>query len=434
MTADRSAAPGTIPVAYDRFLDCVHCGLCLEACPTYLELGQEADSPRGRIHLMRSVADGRLEIDAQVIRHLDLCLGCRACESACPSGVQYGALIEAARGPVEVARRPSLAGRLRRLFILRVLSSPARLRLALAPVRLLDHLGWRATVADRLPNALGRMLRLLPPASVEATSARSDSGPAQHAGDGEPVGLLLGCVVPVLYPQVLRAATRLLRAAGHRVIAPDGGCCGALFLHSGDPEGARRAARRTIDAFRAASGAESQPTRVVTTAAGCGAMMREYGHLLAGDPAYAELARDFAGRVADVSEVLFAAIDRLPFGPLPIRATYHDACHLAHGQGVRAAPRALLARIPGLELRPLAESEVCCGSAGSYNLTEPEMADRLLARKTACVLITGAELVVTGNPGCMLQMAAGLRASGQAIPVQHTVEVLARALVPDSAR
>ena len=415
--------PGTIPVPYDRFLDCVHCGLCLEACPTYLELGQEADSPRGRIHLMRSVADGRLAIETQVTRHLDLCLGCRACESACPSGVQYGMLIEAARGAVETARRPGLAARLRRWFILEGLPSPRRLALALAPVRLLDRLGLRGAVAAVLPKSMGRMLRLLPPARAGALPPKV----VARTG-GEPIGLLSGCVVPVLYPEVLRSAARLLTAAGYQVVTPASGCCGALFLHAGDPEGAKRAARRTIDGFRAAGARDQPPARVVTTAAGCGAMMREYGHLLADDPLYADRARELGARVADVSEVLVDAIDRLALGPLPLRATYHDACHLAHGQGVRAAPRALLARIPGLELRPLPESEVCCGSAGSYNLTEPEMADRLLARKTACVLATGAELLVTGNPGCMLQMAAGLRASGRPIPVQHTVEVLARAL------
>jgi glycolate oxidase iron-sulfur subunit len=231
-------------------------------------------------------------------------------------------------------------------------------------------------------------------------------------------------VVPVLYPEVLAAAHRLLSAAGYRVVAPASGCCGALALHAGDPEAARSAARRTIAAFEAAGPLD----RIVTTAAGCGAMMREYGHLLAGDPVHAQSAARWASRVADVSEVLLAAGDRLRLGPLPIRATYHDACHLAHGQGVRSAPRALLGRIPGFELVPLSESEVCCGSAGSYNLTEPAMADRLLARKTGFLLATGASLVVTGNPGCMLQMAAGLRAGGSSIPVRHTVEVLAEAL------
>jgi glycolate oxidase iron-sulfur subunit len=229
-------------------------------------------------------------------------------------------------------------------------------------------------------------------------------------------------VLPVLFPEVNAAAERLLSAAGFRVVVPQSGCCGALALHAGDPAEARRAARRTVAAFEAA-GVE----RIVTTAAGCGAMMREYGHLMADDAMHAASAANVARRVADVSEVLLAAGDRLRLGPLPMRATYHDACHLAHGQGVRAAPRALLERIPGFELVPLAESEICCGSAGSYNLTEPEMADRLLARKTGHLLATQASLVVTGNPGCMLQMAAGLRARGSSIPVRHTVEVLAEA-------
>ena len=411
-----------IPVDYDRFLDCVHCGLCLEACPTYLELGVEADSPRGRIHLMRAVADGRMPLDRGVTRHLDLCLGCRACEPACPSGVRYGLLIEAARSAVEATRRRPLADRLLRQGLVRnVLVSTRRLRAMLLPVAILDRVFPRWRQARIVPRSLRRMLALLPPRIPspirQAPPALSS---ARDAPPSSPIALLRGCVVPVLSPEVLAAADRVLTAAGFQVETPPIECCGALLLHAGDLEGARQAARRTIDACGTAP--------LTTVAAGCGAMMREYDHLLAGDPAYAERARAFATRARDVTVLLAEAGDRLRLGPLPARAAYHDPCHLAHAQGVRSEPRALLARVPGLELVPLLEGDVCCGSAGSYNLTEPAMADRLLARKVDHVLASGARLLVTGNPGCMLQIAAGLRARGAPVEVKHTVEVLAAAL------
>ena len=421
----REAAP-LVPVDYERFLDCVHCGLCLEACPTYVELGVEADSPRGRIHLMRAVADRRLPVDATVARHLDLCLGCRACETACPSGVRYGSLIEAARSTIEkMHRRPLGARLLRRLVIGGLLPHPRRFQLALTPLRVLDRLGLRAPLARLLPAGLGRFLRLLPAARQRGRLARLTLPEGTPAGT---VGLLRGCVMPVLYPDVAAATARVLAAAGYEVEAPAGGCCGALYLHAGDRRSALAAARRTVDAFT--TEASGTLTAVVTNAAGCGAMMREYGELLAGDPIYAERAAAFSARVRDVSELLDGAGDRLRLNPVPITAAYHDACHLAHGQGVRAAPRRLLARVPALRLVALADSDVCCGSAGTYNLTEPEMADRLLARKVEHILASGASAVVMGNPGCMLQIAAGLAARRSPVEVLHTVEVIDRALGP----
>jgi glycolate oxidase iron-sulfur subunit len=425
--------PLVMPVAYELLLDCVHCGLCLEACPTYTELGNEADSPRGRIHLMRALADQRVPVSDRVVRHLDLCLGCRACETACPSGVRYGSLIEAARSMVEVShRRAPQAALLRRFLIGSVLPYPRRLRLALAPLRLVDRLGLRRLVSRFLPTALRRLVELVPPARrapgiPAVTSAASGAGKPLGS-----VGLLRGCVMPLFYPDITAATARVLAAAGYRVEAPESGCCGALALHSGDHQSALRAARRTVDAFspRDSGGGSGEGVQaLVTNAAGCGATMRDYGELLRDEPAYAARAAALAARVRDVSELLDgAAGERLRLGPVPGAVTYHDACHLAHGQGVRAAPRQLLARIPGLELTALAESDVCCGSAGTYNLTEPAMADRLLSRKIDRILATGASSVVTGNPGCMVQIAAGLRSRGSAIEVLHTVELIDRAL------
>jgi glycolate oxidase iron-sulfur subunit len=410
-----------------RLLECVHCGLCLEACPTYTELGTEADSPRGRIHLLRAVVDQRLPLAGDVVRHLDLCLGCRACETACPSGVRYGELIEGARAAIEERTcRPPVSRLLRRVLVGGILPYPRRLALALAPVRLLDRLGARFLAARLLPGPLGRSLALLPRARTGPRLERTTEPPAGVAAR-DTVGLLAGCVMPVLYPDVNAATAQVLAAAGHRVIAPPAGCCGAIHLHAGDRRRAMACARQTIDSF-ARTPAGGDLAVLVTNAAGCGAMMREYGALLADDPAYAERARAFALRVRDVSELLAAAGDRLPLGPLRTAVTYHDACHLAHGQGVVAPPRTLLALIPELELRPLAEADFCCGSAGTYNLTEPAMAERLLARKVERILATGADVVVTGNPGCMLQIEAGLRSRGSAVAVWHTVEAVARSL------
>ncbi len=433
--ATPAVAPDSVRAAIpsERLLECVHCGLCLEACPTYTELGSEADSPRGRIHLLRAVTDRRIPLAGPVVRHLDLCLGCRACETACPSGVRYGELIEGARAAIEEGTRRPLAGRLlRRVLVGAVLPYPRRLALALAPVRMLDLLGARALAARLLPGPLARALTLVPRARSGASLARWTEPPPGVAVEGA-VGLLAGCVMPVFYPDVNATTARLLAAAGRRVFAPPAGCCGAIHLHAGDRRRAAEHARRTIDAFAsAAPGADL--AAIVTNAAGCGAVMREYGALLADDPAYAPRARAFAARVCDVSELLAAAADRLRLAPLPMIATYHDACHLAHGQGVVAAPRSILGRIPGLDLRPLAEADCCCGSAGTYNLTEPAMAERLLARKVERILATGAQVLVTGNPGCMLQIAAGLRARGSAVEVLHTVEVVARSLAAPGAR
>ena len=405
----------------DALRSCVHCGICLPQCPTYRVLGQEMDSPRGRLYLMRAAAEGRLELTETFEHHLDLCLGCRACETACPSGVPFGSLLEATRA--QFHRRAPKDSALSRL-IFAVFPEPTRLGALLRPLRLYRRSGLQALVRRtgllrRLPE-LAAMDALLgdvpePIALPRRVAAR---GPARGR-----VGLLLGCVQRHLHPHVHRDTARLLSLAGWDVvIPPEQGCCGALELHAGRLDATRARARALAAAF------PRDLDFVVTNAAGCGSAMKEYGHWLPDDPEVVRL----AGRTRDVTELLVDA--ELALGRLEITATYHDACHLAHGQRIRREPRALLARIPGLRLVELAESELCCGSAGIYNLLEPDMADRLLERKIERIAETGARVVVTANPGCLLQIAKGARARGLDLEILHPVELLARAVDAGAAR
>lgn len=408
MSATISAPPRAADP--DRLRECVHCGLCLNACPTYLELGSEMDSPRGRIHLIKGLEDGTLALDDDVIRHLDLCLGCRACETACPSGVRYGSIIEDARAYIEHRARRPWWDRLRRAAIMAVFTHPRRMRALLGLAQVARGLGvW--PLVTRVVGAAA----MLPPWRPSAPLARLY--PA-HGRERARVGLLRGCVGDALFSEVNAAAVRLLTSQGVSVIVPpEQGCCGALHLHGGDPESARRLARQNLLAF------PNDLDAVLVTAAGCGATMKEYGHLLAGD-ATSELAEGFAARTRDVSEFLAELGLPAPKRRSAMRATYHDACHLAHAQNVRGAPRRLLAGIGGLELIELGEADVCCGSAGSYNLTEPGMARRLRERKIDNIAATGASCVVVGNPGCALQIRAGLSARGLNVRVAHPVELL----------
>ncbi|MCC6442808.1 MAG: 4Fe-4S dicluster domain-containing protein [Armatimonadetes bacterium] len=410
-------------VDYDRFLDCVHCGLCLSQCPTYVELGTEMDSPRGRIYLMRALADGRVEAGASLVSHLDLCLGCRACETACPSGVRYGSLIEATRAELEIRySRPPADRWFRRFVIERILPYPPRMAAALAPARLGKKLGiFRLAEAVGLGHLFKGLAELLPEEPV-----RIGPLPERTLARGEKkltVALLSGCVMSVMFQETNRATIRVLVANGCEALVPKGqGCCGALSLHNGFPEDARRFAKKNIEVFEAAG-----VDRIVTNAAGCGAAMKEYDHLLAGEPGWAERASRFAAKVRDVSEVLAEVGIEGPLKEIRAKVTYHDACHLAHGQKVRQQPRAILKAIPGLEFVELKESDWCCGSAGTYNLTEPQMAERILKRKLDNILATGASIVVTGNPGCLVQIRNGLRKIGADIEVLHPVELLDRA-------
>jgi glycolate oxidase iron-sulfur subunit len=415
--ARRGAFLGVDQPDLDDLRTCVHCGICLPQCPTYRVLGEEMDSPRGRIYLMRAAAEGRVGITDTFIRHLDLCLGCRACETACPSGVPFGRLLEATRSQIE-RRGRGWRQRARAALLLGLFTRPARLASLLGPLRLYQRSGLRDLVRRggllRVWPRLSAMERLLPTVPQPARLPEVVRASGSRRGR---VGLLTGCVQRSLFPTVNEHTARLLARAGWDVVIPSAqGCCGALHLHAGRLEEFRRLARVLAAAF------PTDLDQVVTNAAGCGSAMREYGHWLPEDPAAAAL----AAKTRDVSELLADA--DLPLGPLEAVATYHEPCHLAHGQRVRAAPRRLLARIPGLRVVELPESDLCCGSAGVYNLLEPEMADRLLARKIDNVAATGADLVVTGNPGCLLQIAAGCRARGLAVEVVHPVELVARAV------
>lgn len=392
----------------EKALACIHCGLCLSSCPTYLETGNENDSPRGRIYLMRAIHDGRTPLNAVGVHHVDLCLGCRACEAACPSGVQYGSLLEASRDHIEKKHRRTIFQTfLRRFVIEKIFPHPFRLKLALIPARLIRAFRLQAFLPkfardaiDLLP--IGRQSREFP--QVREISDRPDE---------LRVGFVDGCVMSVLFEQTNVNSIRLLKAAGCRVIRPQSqGCCGALHAHSGKLDDARAAARRNIDAFDAAN-----LDAIVINAAGCGSTLKEYSHLLKDDPEYAARASAFEAKVRDLTEFLAErpVPDLKDFSDAACMrtVTYHDACHLAHPQGITRQPRELVKSIAGDRFVELPESDVCCGSAGTYNLTEPEMAERLQRRKIENILKSGADIVVTSNPGCLLQIQAGLRKAGR---------------------
>jgi glycolate oxidase iron-sulfur subunit len=408
---------------------CVHCGLCLAYCPTFSELGTEMDSPRGRIFLIKGLAEGRLRLSDSTVEHLSLCLGCRACETVCPSGVPYGQLIEAARAEVERQRPGGLGRRAFRWLNFRVLLIRPRLLGLLATlmrayqVTGVQRLVRASGVLRWLPGPLATWEALLP--DVPAASARGPL-PEFIPGDGQRrgrVALLTGCIQQAVFGAQNQATARLLARNGYDVVVPaKQRCCGALHAHAGDHGSALTLARQTIEAFEGA-GAEA----VIVNTSGCGAHMKNYGHLLREDPASAARAAAFAASVRDVSEFLAAAQLRGPLRPVPMTITYHDPCHVVHGQKIRAEPRRLLAQIPELRLVTLKEADWCCGSAGTYNLTEPEMATRLLERKVMHVLETGAEAVVTANPGCIIQIAQGLKRRGAPVKVLHIVEILDRA-------
>jgi glycolate oxidase iron-sulfur subunit len=407
----------------DLLDDCVHCGFCLPTCPTYLLWGQEADSPRGRIHLMKMRRDGREANKGSFVRHIDRCLGCMACVTACPSGVQYDSLLEAARPQVERDARRGPGERAFRRLIFAVFPHPRRLRALSWPLGMYQKLGvqrflQKSGLLGALPKRLQAMERLLPPITFDASELPSLI-PAQGVARKR-VGLLLGCVQRVFFAHVNRATARVLAAEGCEIVIPQAQeCCGALAEHAGEEQHAIAAARRLIDSFERAD-----VDTIVVNAAGCGSAMKRYGHLLRNDAEYAARANAFAAKCKDVSEVLAELEPRAPRGRVSLRAAYHDACHLQHAQGVRVQPRRLLQGIPGVEVREIAESEICCGSAGIYNLLEPDAATQLRDRKVQNLLETNADAIVSGNPGCLLQIATGLEAAGQPMRVMHLVEVL----------
>jgi glycolate oxidase iron-sulfur subunit len=407
------ALPGTpLAAALPGINQCVHCGFCLQACPTYLTLEDENESPRGRIFLMRSLLEGTIAPDdAQVHAHIDRCLGCRACEPACPSGVPYGQLLEATRATLRESRPTSLIGRL----ILYVFAHPTLMRIAMFASRLL--------AATPIPTLLARVGGRLGFGMAMLASAGSplevDPYEASNDGDRGKTVLLEGCVMEGLFTGTNRATERVLKRNGYSMRrTPGQACCGALHAHAGDLEAARKLARRNIAAFES-SGADL----IAVNAAGCGAMMKEYGHLLHDDPEWSTRAMQVSSRVRDVSELL-AAAGPVPGNALPLRVTYDAPCHLVHAQRVVSEPIAVLGAIPKLELIPLRDSEMCCGSAGIYNLIEPETSDAVLDPKLANIAESGAPFVATGNPGCLMQIGAGLLRSGSKAKAIHIVDLL----------
>jgi glycolate oxidase iron-sulfur subunit len=416
-------------MSVDGVNQCVHCGLCLASCPTFAELGTEMDSPRGRIFLIKALAEGRIGLSDTTVRHLSLCLDCRACETVCPAGVPYGRLIEAAKAEIEHQRPGGLARRLFRALNFGVLlGHPAMLRAAATMLRFYQASGAqvlaRATGLMRLlPGTLPAWEALMPRVPGAAERAPLPAVIPAAAPRRARVALLTGCVQSVVFGAHNRATARVLARNGVEVAVPsDQGCCGALNAHGGDHARALEMARRTIDVFE-----RERVDAVVVNTSGCGAHMKAYGSLLENDPVWAERARRFAARVQDIAEFLAREPLRGPLQPVAMTVAYHDPCHVVHGQKIRTQPRQLLAQIPSLTVVPLVESEWCCGSAGIYNLTEPEMADRLLRRKIEHVLASGAEAIVTSNPGCILQIEKGLRDRGSPVRVLHLVEVLDQA-------
>jgi glycolate oxidase iron-sulfur subunit len=424
-------------VNYELLFDCVHCGLCLEACPTYILTRTEMDSPRGRIYQMKALAEGTLDADADVVHHLDFCLGCRGCETACPSGVHYGALIEQTRAWIEGNYRRSLADRLRRWIIGELFPYPARLRIALAPLKLIERAGLRPLLERAMPRSLREWIELLPPLTVNGAADQTGtlSPTLSHremgvgagkaiAVDGERGSVLVhrGCVAQVLADSANRNADKLLDGAGYRMVRlAHTVCCGALDLHSGNRKRALEFARANVRAIKN-SGAEF----VISTASGCSTAMAEYGELLKDDPELAATAREVSAQVKELSGLLLQG-DQPFHGRMECMATYHDACHLAHGLGIREAPRALLRSILGVKLVEMESSDLCCGSAGSYNLTHPQAARELAQCKADTIMATGADYVVLANPGCQFQIAAELHRRGSAIKVMHLADFVALA-------
>ncbi len=406
---------------------CVHCGFCLPTCPTYLLWGEEMDSPRGRIYLMKAGVEGRAQLTPSFVQHFDNCLGCMACVTACPSGVQYGPLIEKTRASIEQRYARGAADSWFRALLMMLVPYPARMRWALAPLALLGS-PLRA-LARRLPRGRGNgtlrrliaMLELAPPVTWEGLFHEIPADTPASGAERRRVALLTGCVQRLSFGHVNEATARVLAAEGCRVQAPgEQGCCGALALHAGHIDRARALARHNIEVFERV-GAD----RVVVNAAGCGSAMKEYGDLFEHDPAWAARATALAATVRDVSEVLDElGAPRAPRNRIEARVVYHDACHLAHGQGVRSQPRAMLQAIPGLEVVTPAEADICCGSAGIYNLVTPGPAADLGARKAGHLAAASPDMIATANPGCTLQIAAAGRRLGHEWPVVHPIELV----------
>jgi glycolate dehydrogenase iron-sulfur subunit len=439
----------TLDAEMEKILGCIHCGLCLPACPTYQQLGNENDSPRGRIFLMRAVAEGRLSADsASFERHIDLCLGCRACETACPAGVRYGSLLESARETIleqKTGRGSTLQKTLLKLALRHVFPFPKRLKAVFAISRLLRsarliRFAYRKGLARRIAPKVDFALSLLMTTAPDEATGRLGDGATRRHSDKEisnrpvaqspsrpialrPVSVFTGCVMEGLFKHVNDATKRVLAANGCELDEVGAQvCCGALHAHAGDMETARELARRNIDAFERFL-ATNGPATIIINAAGCGALLKEYGDLLKDDPRYADRAERFSAGVRDVTEFL-ASGDIRRGAEINRRVTYDAPCHLYHAQRVTAAPQSVLTSIPGLDYRQLEGMQDCCGGAGVYNLSEPEMSESLLADKIGKAQATEAEVLVTANPGCHMQLGAGARMFNADCRVAHVVELL----------
>lgn len=408
-------------------LDCIHCGICLSVCPTYLQLGSEVDSPRGRIYLIKAMEEGRISVASPTFeKHMSLCLECRACESACPSGVRFSVMMNDARAAIRSAKEPSLSARLLRRFVFKTML-PSR-RLLHVNFRLLRF--YQRSGIQKLLRTSG-ILKLLPRRMLEMESLLPEVPPAPGyrlpevapSGKTRRVSFFEGCVMPELFGPVHEATVRVLEHNQVGVCSPSRQtCCGALHLHDGERTLAQDLARRNIEAFEG-DGADF----IVVNAAGCGAMLKEYGHLLHDDPVYARRAHEFSHRVKDIAEYLDLIGLDTRLGTLNVKVTYDDPCHLLHGQGIKAAPRNLLKSIPGLQLVELREADRCCGSAGIYNLVHPELSAKILEEKIANIARTGAQIVATGNPGCLMQINQALRARKLSVQAVHPIELLDQA-------
>ncbi len=405
--------------------DCVHCGFCLSTCPTYLLWGEEMDSPRGRIHLMKMASEGEIGITDTFSTHMDRCLGCMACVTACPSGVQYDKLIEATRPQVERNHSRGRWDRLFRTIIFSLFPYPTRLRLMTPLLWLYQKSGAQRllempTAKRLIPARLLGMAAILPPIRLKSLLASPKAFNRARSTKRRRVGLLIGCIQRVFFDDVNAATIRVLTAEGcDVVIPPTQGCCGALSIHSGREAEGLNYARGLIDTFEAYA-----LDTIVVNVAGCGSSLKEYGHLLRDDSQYAERAKAFSASVRDITELLAELTPVAPRHPITLRVAYHDACHLAHAQGIRRQPRDVLRAIPGIELTDIPEADVCCGSAGTYNLLEPKTANQLGERKARNILSMKPDLIATANPGCLLQIQASLQRLGTPIPALHPVQLV----------
>lgn len=405
------------PPAPDLINQCVHCGFCLPACPTYALWGEEMDSPRGRIYLIKMASEGTTEMTPKWVEHFDTCLGCMSCMTACPSGVDYGKLIEATRAQIERRHPRTLGERLHRQMIFSLFPHVGRLRVMRPLLKFYQRSGLRGIVSKLLTGRLAVMEKLLPPLGPHTEIPAVT--PAQGT-QRKRVGLQLGCVQREFLSEINAATVRVLAAEGCEVIAPKSqGCCGALQIHAGEEAPALDHARRMIDEFEKAN-----VDVIITNAGGCGSNVREYGHQLRDDPQYAERAKRFSAKCRDVSEFLAELGPQAKRHPVNARVAYHDSCHLQHAQKVRTQPRALLAAIPNAQILDIPEAALCCGSAGIYNMVQPETAQTLADRKADWIAPLKADIVATGNPGCLLQLQSALQRKGESTRVLHTIQVI----------